>query len=161
MPTLKELRDSALQHRPSFNPVGRVEIHDATVNSRSKQLSFKGLVLGSKAYPILLVFNGIDFSDDPHPDYPLRIEQLKGIYIYAKHPSISKSSCQLRCQCPDFYFTWQYYDKQVKALAGSPFKKYTRKTTTYPERNPDHLPGYCKHIEGFVKKLASNKFIIP
>lgn len=160
MPTLKELRDTALEHRPAgFLPVRRVEIHDVTPNVRSKQLGFKGVVLGTKVYPILVVFNGVSYQDHADPDHPLQIDLKHGEKVYASRPSFRNSQVQVRCQCPDFYFTWQWWDSKVKALAGGKFPEYVRKTTTYPERNPGHLPGYCKHIEGFVKKLQANQYI--
>lgn len=160
MPTLSELRATALEHRPAgFLPVKRVEIHDVTPNIRSKQLGFKGVVLGTKAYPILVVFNGIEYQDHPDREHPLQIDLKHGEKVYCSRPSMSKTPVQVRCQCPDFYFTWQFYDQKVKALAGGKFPKYVRKTTHYPERNPGHLPGYCKHLEGFISKLRLNQYI--
>lgn len=61
--------------------------------------------------------------------------------------------------CKDFYFTWQWYDKLNSALFGPPFPKYVRKTATYPERNPPHVTGLCKHLLKLVEILIIQKVI--
>lgn len=162
MPSLQDIRSTALSLRSSgFNAVTRININDATTNTRAKQLSFQGVVTGTSAYSVLVRFNGVSYSEAPDKEHDLSIDKGHGVYLYAARPSFSRSDVQVRCQCKDFYFTWQYYDRQVKALAGPPFPKYVRKTDNYPERNPLHVPGYCKHIEGMVRRLLEKKFIVP
>lgn len=160
MASISDLVKNALQLRPQgFNPTGKAEIHDVTVSRKSKQLIIKGAVRGSKLYPIVVIFNGMEFVDAPDLDHPLSIDLSHGNYIYCNKPSMEHTSVQVRCQCPDYYFTWQYYNKSDKALAGGAFPKYQRKTDYWPERNPLHISGYCKHVHQFVNTLKSKKFI--
>lgn len=77
--------------------------------------------------------------------------------ILLKKPSFD-NTCRVRCQCKDFYFMWSYYDQKNKALVGT-HKPYIRLTDTYPERNPTHSPGLCKHLLVFIKKLVDTKII--
>lgn len=160
MATLTELINATLQLRPNgLNPTGKAEIHDVKVARRPKQLILKGIVRGSKPYSILVVFNGMDFVDNPDLEHPISVDLGHGNYIYCNKPSSKQTQVQVRCQCKDYYFTWQYYNKSVKSLAGGSFPKYVRKTTTWPERNPLHVPGYCKHVHQFMKKLTDNKIL--
>jgi intein/homing endonuclease len=60
--------------------------------------------------------------------------------------------------CPDFRFMWHWWLGDKKALLG-PRIPYQRKTTHYPEKNPDHIPGIDKHILTFIKKLISIRML--
>lgn len=55
--------------------------------------------------------------------------------------------------CSDYYFTFAWWNW----LKGVNYAKkpipYQRKTTTYPERNPEHYLGICKHIKALVEEL--------
>lgn len=49
--------------------------------------------------------------------------------------------------CADFFYTFAFYNAQVgHCLYGPVPKPYIRKTQNRPARNPQHLPGICKHI---------------
>lgn len=48
--------------------------------------------------------------------------------------------------CADEFYTWAFWKYNAGCLYGVKPRPYQRKTTTYPERNPSHLIGCCKHI---------------
>lgn len=48
--------------------------------------------------------------------------------------------------CADSFYTWSYYNYNHGCLYGPKPKMYVRKTNWMPPRNPQHIPGICKHI---------------
>lgn len=48
--------------------------------------------------------------------------------------------------CADEFFTFAWWKSQAGCLYGPRPRPYQRKTTTYPQRNPQHLIGCCKHV---------------
>lgn len=48
--------------------------------------------------------------------------------------------------CADEFFTFAWWKAQAGCLYGPRPRPYQRKTTTYPQRNPQHLIGCCKHV---------------
>lgn len=85
-----------------------------------------------------------DFTVDDYHNFAVDVDEgapsSSGVFVH---------------NCRDFYFTWQWWDRQNAALFGPSFPRYKRKTTWWPERNPGHFPGLCKHLIGFVEKLKS------
>ena len=66
------------------------------------------------------------------------------LYWVQKHKLTN--TVRVNCSCSDFYFTFAWYNWQKRCLFGKKPLPYVRKTVTRPERNPQHLPGMCKHI---------------
>lgn len=98
----------------------------------------------------------IKSQDDPKAYYATLefskfADPVKDIPDYDVHP------VKCRCGCLEFYFTWSYYNKVNNVLFGGPVRKYVRKTTTYPERNPRHLPGFCKHLMRILVAMKKNR----
>lgn len=147
--------------RKNQYPVGKVGAVDFKFVPRNKQLYVSAQARPSEGvgspYLVSLVFSGINWSDTPSPEFPLKVGTAHGI-IYIEKLDCKKHSIQVRCSCPDDYFMWQYHNKQKKALLG-PFKPYIRKTTTRPPVNPRQLPGLCKHSLGLVKVLMQNNLL--
>lgn len=58
---------------------------------------------------------------------------------------------------------WQYYNKKNKSLTG-PHKTYIRKTPPPPEgrpyKNPNHIPGLCKHQLRLIHLLIQNNILV-
>jgi hypothetical protein len=75
-------------------------------------------------------------------------------------PNLDKTTVRVRCSCKNFYFMFEYWNKVNNSLAGGPHKTYVRKTTTYPERNPEHLPGMCKHLVRILISMKSEKLVV-
>jgi len=154
--TLNQLLISSKNFRADSNPVKRVVIVDYVINVRSKTLLVKAQAFGQaeqRLYPMNIQFVGVEFSQSPKPGY-IQHKDEHGNVVYFKQLT-GDNKVQIRCQCKSFYFDYQYWDKKVSALFGPPFPTYTRKTTTYPERNPRHLPGLCKHLRVLVDMLRS------
>ena len=56
----------------------------------------------------------------------------------------------VRCTCMAYYFWFTWANLKAKCQFGSPAKPYQRKTpitdVRYPPKNPNHIPGVCKHL---------------
>lgn len=128
---------------------------------------------------VTLVFEGLDIKERPdlqdqiskvktHTSKDMKVNGVlnltdksilctyKGKVYEVEKPNMYKTSCRIRCTCHDFYFTFGWWDYNEGALAGPRPKPYRRKTTWWPERNPQHVPGLCKHIYNSAALLVSS-----
>ena len=110
----------------------------------------------NKKYKVIMVFQKVDYSQKRDKTHTVDVK-VNGDTWYMK-PLTVKSKVQVRCSCKDFYFTFGYWDWTVGAIYGIKPKPYTRKTTTYPERNPAHAPGICKHLIAVMNKVKRSKY---
>lgn len=113
-----------------------------------------------KLYKSVIVFTKVDFSDEG----TLQVAYGKGAEkkIFRMNPiDATESYVKVRCDCADFYYRFAYYNFLDKSIYGVKPRKYVRKTTWFPETNPEHVPGVCKHIiksyeairqAGYIKK---------
>lgn len=105
-----------------------------------------------------IMFSGVEFHEEPVDGAELKELVYKGEKYYYKRPDLH-TQCTVRCSCLDFYFTWMWPDKSAKALFGNLGRPYKRKTTTRPPRNPDHIPGFCKHVFQLESYLRNEDWI--
>lgn len=71
--------------------------------------------------------------------------------LYYKPPTM-QTSCRVRCNCTDFKFTFAPTLTSKGSLRGNLITFPKPKGTGTP-RNPDHIPGMCKHLNGLVDYL--------
>lgn len=86
-------------------------------------------------------------------------ESMEAGLVNVGKPSLSRSTVQVRCSCPDFQYTFAPYCAKSGALYGSPPPMYVKKTDR-PSRNPGGLPGVCKHLIVLGAFLADNGFVL-
>lgn len=71
----------------------------------------------------------------------------------------------VRCSCSSFRFWFGIANKKSRVLFGQHMKKYVpvpddqRQRPKQPPKNPDHIPGVCKHIIGLVKVMRREGII--
>lgn len=114
----------------------------------TKTLLFQAECFGETVNGIHVVnvqFSGLKILEELPENADYKKITYKDVDYYVERPTL-ETKCSVRCSCPDFYFTWAFYNHKNKALFGSLPKKYIRKTTTRPPRNPLKVPGICKHI---------------
>lgn len=68
---------------------------------------------------------------------------------------IEKNNVNVRCNCADFTWRFNYYDHIDNSLYGNKRKKYESKGG--PPANPLQLPGMCKHLMKTMQKLQELK----
>lgn len=99
-----------------------------------------------------------DLEEEPDGINVKEIE-YKGQSYYLTPPTL-ETDVVVRCSCPDYYFTFSWWNFKNKAQFGGPPKKYVRKTTTRPPRNPGHHPGICKHVFQAQSYLHVHKYLL-
>jgi len=98
-------------------------------------------------------FEGLNYVDEVPKNAEYKTLTYKDEEYHFSYPTVEDTNVKIRCSCSDFYYTWSYPDWKEKVLFGSKPKKYIRKTKTRPPRNPDQIPGMCKHIYQAISLL--------
>lgn len=170
--TLEELERSGAKHRPEFFDAKKVALQGYEPDLEDSEILFIGLVQSRSGlknpparngrprlirYKVQILFKNVYFSLYPHTLTPVEIS-IPGQELYVERFSKRKSEVQVRCECTDYKMTWAYWNDKNAAHYGN-VEPYVRKTTTYPERNPQHVPGYCKHINNFIQLLITRRFL--
>lgn len=71
--------------------------------------------------------------------------------------SLGESDVNVRCNCADFLWRFNYYDYQDRSLYGNKRKKYESKGG--PPANPLQLPGMCKHLMRLMETLQQMRLL--
>ena len=119
-------------------------------------LSHIKLSTSGKEYKCFLYILDVEYSNKAKLGYR-KLSDHKNVFI----TPILDNRIQVFCQCPDYYFTWSYWNWKNHCHFGRRPRKYIRKTTTYPERNPKHVPGMCKHLLHLVHANQKLFAVIP
>jgi hypothetical protein len=70
-------------------------------------------------------------------------------YTYVSTIEVNKKGQAIvSCSCDDFMYTWEYTLKQK----GAARIEYSNGESS-KDRNPQQIPGCCKHLYGFMTKL--------
>lgn len=157
--TLRDLMESAEKTRKKMNKSGTVKVLNMKPLVGNDSLTINAEAYGTRKYPMTMTFFNIDYSEEQTRDYPLAVTPQKGTRFYMPQLDEDTLPVQVRCQCPDFRFTWAEWDKKEHSLSGRNFPRYRRKTENRPERNPDHAPGLCKHLYGLVERLKRDRIM--
>ena len=96
-----------------------------------------------RQYRPLILFKNVIYKDGPGPGVlGLRISINETRYIEKLTPD--HHHILVRCDCPDFFWRFNYYDYVNRSLYANKRKKYENKGG--PPANPKKLPGMCKHL---------------
>ena len=149
---------SLLGNKPGIKRVTKIVDMNPIPNSR--QLVVKGLSQGTKLYTLTMSIFDVQYNNAYTKDFPLTVKLKNGTTIFAAQLPVSGTRVQVRCTCPDFYFRWWYWNNKNKVLSGPPMPPYVRKTTNYPEVNPLHIPGACKHLISLTDRLIQSRILV-
>ena len=87
------------------------------------------------------------FTVDNHHNFAIDLEGGKpdssGIFVH---------------NCQDFTYTWEKQLFDAGSLIGR-WRPYQRKTTYMPPRNPQDVPGFCKHVWTLIRQLSTNDLL--
>lgn len=132
-----------------------IKFLEAKVYPKNKQVTFRTQVQsqsGPHRYAPHVQFSNMKISEE-HEDGMVPVQDESGKQYYMNKADFN-SSVNLKCTCSDFRHTWETELAKNGGLIGRP-RKYTRKTDTYPERNPKHVMGMCKHVYSVIRQLAT------
>ena len=162
--TLEELMTRCEEVRPLQYPTGKAIDIKFSYNPDSQLLYMMGQVRSYSnsrvLYKVTLVFKHIKAQDKKSAKYPLQYAYKDGKTYYIEKPTVNHH-IMTRCACPDFRHMWMWPNRPPKALYGKAIP-YTRVPgSTRPPKNPDDIPGACKHIFEFLRKLIELNVIVP
>lgn len=158
MLTFGELYDSTRKFKSwrAHYPDVEGKLVDIIPNVRAKIITFrfrcKSVSKANEGYNVWLQFYNVEFSDKPtSSDCCKIIEKETKKPLYFERISLVEKRRQnfvrVRCSCSDFRFRFSWEDRDNSALYGAPPRKYTPKPgSNRPPVNPEHYPGFCKHI---------------
>lgn len=145
---------------------GRVNINQLIPDYEDNALYVHAKVISGtdkrKNYDVEILFYDVTFLekhgkfDTPTSGYTEVSDGTTEKFLAAIGPRVK---VEVRCTCLDFYFTWMYPDEKKSALIDTYGPQYIRKTTWWPPRNPQNIPGICKHIGGTIAKLQRDGVI--
>jgi len=93
-----------------------------------------------KEYNSIVLFKKVNYDGDE----VMITASNGGEYSFDKL-SAENTDVVLRCNCPDFYWRFNYYNSLDKALYGRKRAHYESKGVC-PPANPMEMPGMCKHL---------------
>lgn len=137
--------------RPFLVPLTRDIVVPAIFEAKTDKKGLK--------HNVVIMFRNLSIEMERDDDHPMGFEVLPDQWLYVERPSLSKTDIGVVCTCSDYYFTWWKWNKEKKAYIGGPnMPAYQRKTPPppkgYPYKNPDHVPGVCKHILYTTLKIS-------
>lgn len=170
MKTFKDLYEDVLKYNEKYAKTsGRLvkdvdgKLIDIIPNIRAKMITFrfraKSQSESNEGYNVWLQFYNVEFSDHPISSSSVKIIDKKTKNpLYFERISLTdrkkKNYVRVRCSCMDFRHRFSWEDRAVQALYGAPPAKYKRKPgSNRPPVNPEHIPGFCKHIWNCAKAI--------
>ncbi len=118
-----------------------------------KTIYFKGLAQNEeRQYDPVIVFKKVKY-DSPNS---IKIVADDGLTYQLEQLSPAINEVNLRCNCKDFYWRFNYYNFLDHSLHG---KKRTKYEGNYPA-NPKELPGMCKHLMSLVRALTDSGIMV-
>ena len=168
--TAKSLFQSTISFkawRKKYSKPGSIVLNKPIPYKGTASILFNATMKGVTQYPdnhrVMIMFSGLKFAKEPFKNC-LDIE-YKGTVYYVEKPSLNKSCIRVRCSCKDFYFCFSLWDYLNRAIVGPKPKKYVRKTPSpsqggRPYKNPNHIPGLCKHIFWLLQNLKQRGWVV-
>lgn len=105
-----------------------------------------------KNYDCIILFKEVDYKKSD-----IKIVASDGqTYSFGKL-GFDKNEVNLRCNCPDFSWRFNYYNFVDHSLYGNKRKKYV--AMTEKRANPMKMPGICKHLIRFSEALLDADII--
>lgn len=130
-------------------------------SSSDNRTSYKTVL----AFSVSPLKSGVKASDKLHLHVKVKSKAKSERFVDLEKPKASKTKCLCYCECVDYIVTWWYANSEVGAHVGpapaSPevLEKY-RARGTGASKNPDGVPGMCKHLNALSRKLVKDKYVL-
>lgn len=120
-----------------------------------KTIYFKGLAQNEgRHYNPIILFKTVHY--DSQSPYAIRIVADDGEEYVLEKLSPAANEVNVRCDCPDFYWRFNYYDHLDHSLHGKRRSKYEGSYRI----NPKEMPGMCKHLMSLSKALTESGILV-
>ncbi|MHA1168996.1 MAG: hypothetical protein ACTSRU_14300 [Candidatus Hodarchaeales archaeon] len=129
------------------------------VGTKSVVFHWEHMGLTVKAlHQIYIAFFDVDVSMEARGN-DFTHTRSKGEDFWFSKLDMRKNPCRVRCSCKDFYFTFSYWNYLQNALYGRKPKVYKPVGDTKRKpRNPEKLPGMCKHLVNSLLWLQTQNY---
>jgi len=103
----------------------------------------------------------IIFVGEGEKDYKPKVR----FYGVSGKPNTKRTSVRVDCNCSSYYFYFSMANFKAGAHEGPKDKVYVpvpddqRKRKPGPPKNPDSIPGLCKHLYRFVNNLIDSGYV--
>lgn len=71
----------------------------------------------------------------------------------------NNSEVRVSCSCLDFYYRFAVWNSKDSSLLGNPPAPYVSKTKGGEPRNPNQVPGMCKHLMALTEDLRQEGIV--
>lgn len=126
----------------------RVRLFNTEVDERSIHfiMPVNSYTTPGVTYNVDLFFTPVTFVDEDDFKRISNVGRVKvdNLWYYFVKPA-NYTPIQVSCTCKNYVYTWAYYNAQKGSHFG-PLPKIEPPKGLRPPRNPEHIPGMCKHI---------------
>jgi len=125
-------------------------------------LGFRTLFLRTRAlnedreYRPMIVVKNVQYREHRGPGV-VELRASDGESYLLEPPALEDHDLILRCNCPDFYWRFNYFDHLDRSLFGRVRRKYEAKANP-GSANPQEMPGVCKHLMKMAQVLTGTIF---
>lgn len=110
----------------------------------------------SKYYKTQIVFNGVKSSPKRTRQHTLKYIDIDGSVIWIERPNMNHNILT-RDTCEDFRFMWHWELADRRALLGPRIPYTPVPGSNRPPKNPDEIPGICKHVLAVLKAMMGSR----
>lgn len=151
--SIRKLIVAMKAYRKEIKETGKAEILDLKLSkTASPYLIINSQVRGTKLWQQTIHFPATVVSDVPSEVTPFQIDMGHGNYKYIAQLT-ADDPVLLRCNCPDYRHSFSWENHDVKSLQGKRIPYQRVPGSNRPPRNPDHIPGICKHLRAVIYDL--------
>ena len=116
------------------------------VGTKSVLISLKAWgVTQASMHNVTLSFSNVDIQTEDPGSINYFTCIYKGQMYWIEKLDRHKHPLTSRCSCADYFFSWAFSNNKAGCLYGPPPRPFRKKTNRKP-RNPQLLPGMCKHV---------------
>lgn len=150
MLTVQELYNSAKKSGLSRLKLEqyRVRLFDTEVDEKSIHfiMPVNSYTTSGVTYNVNLLFTPVTFVDEDDYKRISNVGRAKvdNIWYYFVKPA-NYTPIQISCTCKNYIYTWAYYNAKTGNHFG-PLPEIEPPKGLRPPRNPEHIPGMCKHV---------------
>lgn len=120
-----------------------------------RTIYFKGLAQNEgREYNTVILFKAVRY--DSQSPIAIRLAADDGSEYVLDKLSPATNEVNVRCNCPDFYWRFNYYDHLDNSLHGRKRAKYEGNYRI----NPKEMPGMCKHLMSLSKALTESGILV-
>ena len=150
--TPRELRSGRVQVIKKIyvaSPTQGIVMVKATTRSSAKQ------------YDTRMSFEGIEFQkgEEDEGGNTASFQSQDGQEFTIVPAEYNSSEVRVSCSCLDFYYRFSVWNSKDSSLLGNPPPPYVNKTDGGEPRNPNKVPGICKHLMALIDDLKQENIV--